>query len=478
MVRLRFAPSPTGDLHVGGLRTALFCWLYARQRSGKFILRLEDTDQNRLVEGSENSIIRMLEWSGLSIDEGPFDGGEYGPYRQSKRLNLYNQYVQELIEKNLAYRCFCSVERLDNLRNEQKIKGETPRYDRCCRKFSNEESLKKVDSGEIFVIRMKIPEKSEILILDDMIRGRISIDTSTSEDQILVKSDGFPTYHLAVVVDDHLMKITHVVRGEEWIPSFPKHLLLYRYFGWDPPKFAHLPLILNPDRSKLSKRQMDVSVEDFKDQGYLPEALTNFVSLLGWSSKEDREIFSIKKLVKEFSFKRINKSGAIFDREKLNWMNQKYIQNLDQKDLIRRLGVFLESKSFYKLNPDFLKKVIQIQQSRLITLMDFSESLSFFVDENPETKNSQILSFLKEKSSKKVLVEFHQQVSSVESLNKENLGIIVKNVQKGTNIKGSNLWLPIRYAITLEVKGPDLNLIVDLFGREKCLRLVERAIEI
>ena len=478
MVRLRFAPSPTGNLHVGGLRTALFCWLYARQRNGKFILRLEDTDQKRLVKDSENDLISMLEWSGISIDESPFDGGDFAPYRQSERLNIYNHHVQGLIHKNLAYRCFCSEERINSLRNEQRLKGKTPRYDRLCRKISNKESRKKVESGEDFVIRMKIPEESECLILDDIIRGRISIDTSNSEDQVIMKSDGFPTYHFAVVVDDHLMKITHVVRGEEWLPSFPKHLLLYRYFGWDPPKFAHLPLILNPDRSKLSKRQMDVSVEDFRDQGYLPEALINFVSLLGWSPLEEREIFSLSELVKEFSFKRINKSGAIFDREKLNWMNHKYIQNLDQKDLIRRLRLFLESKSFKNLNPDFVKKIIQIQQARLVTLKDFFEKLPFFLDDNPETNNSQVLSLLKEKSSKLVLEEFHKQLSSIEILSKENLQIIVKNIQKKTNLKGANLWLPLRYAITLEVKGPDLNLIVDLFGKEKCLRLIERAIEI
>ncbi len=478
MVRLRFAPSPTGYLHVGGLRTALFSWLYAKQKNGKFILRLEDTDQNRLVKGSENALIRMLKWSGISIDEGPLDGGEFGPYRQSERLHIYNHYVQELINKNLAYRCFCSLERLDSLRNEQRLKGETPRYDKFCRKLSNEQSKKKVESGEMYVIRMKIPEKSEVLILDDIIRGRISIDTSNTEDQVILKSDGFPTYHLAVVVDDYLMKITHVVRGEEWLPSFPKHLLLYRYFGWDSPKFAHLPLILNPDRSKLSKRQMDVAVEDFRDQGYIPEALINFITLLGWSPIEKREIYSLKELVKEFSFKKINKSGAIFDREKLNWMNHKYIQNLDQKDLIKRLSSFSKSKSFKKLNPDFLKKVVQIQQSRLITLNNFFERLPYFVDDNPKTTNSKVLCLLKQKSSKIVLDEFYKQVLSLENLNKENLGIVVKNVQNKTSLNGTDLWLPLRYAITLEVKGPDLNLIVDLFGKEKCLRLVKRAIEI
>ena len=273
MVRLRFAPSPTGYLHVGGLRTALFCWFYVRQQGGKLIFRLEDTDQKRLVEGAENGLIGMLEWAGIDLDESPRSGGESGPYRQSERLKIYNQYVRKLLEEDNAYRCFCSLERLEKLKDEQRAKGETPRYDGFCRYLPREEVRRRTDSGEAHVVRMKIPEIPETMVLNDLIRGSVSIETSKTEDQIIIKSDGFPTYHLAVVVDDHLMKITHVVRGEEWLPSFPKHLLLYRYFGWDPPQFAHLPLILNPDRSKLSKRQGDVAVEDFRDQGYLPEGL-------------------------------------------------------------------------------------------------------------------------------------------------------------------------------------------------------------
>ncbi len=320
MVRLRFAPSPTGYLHVGGLRTALFCWLYARKNGGKFIFRLEDTDQKRAVSGAENELIRMLEWAGIDIDEGPHLGGEMAPYRQSERLEIYNQYAGKLLDQGNAYPCFCTAERLEKLRDEQHAKGETPRYDGFCRNLSKDESARRIDSGEVHVIRMKIPEVSESIVLNDLIRGSVSIETGQSEDQVIVKSDGFPTYHLAVVVDDHLMEITHVVRGEEWLPSFPKHLLLYRYFGWNPPQFAHLPLILNPDRSKLSKRQGDVAVEDFREKGYLPESLINFIALLGWSPKEERELFTLPELVEEFSFERVNKSGAVFDLEKLNWM--------------------------------------------------------------------------------------------------------------------------------------------------------------
>jgi len=478
MVRLRFAPSPTGFLHVGGLRTALFCWLYARQQSGKFIFRLEDTDQKRLVEGAETDLIHMLEWAGIELDEGPEIGGDFGPYRQSERLEIYRQHVHKLLDEDHAYPCFCSTERLDNLRDEQRANGEIPRYDGLCRRLKKEESARRVVSGETHVVRMKIPEIPETLVLNDLIRGRVSIETSQTEDQVIVKSDGFPTYHLAVVVDDHLMQITHVVRGEEWLPSFPKHLLLYRYFGWDPPEFAHLPLILNPDRTKLSKRQGDVAVEDFRDQGFLAETLVNFISLLGWSPADDRELFTLAELIEEFSFVRVNKSGAVFDREKLNWMNQQYIQNLDQQDLVRRVAPFVAKTVYAEQDMDLLEKAVKILQPRLVTLAETAKRLALFFDEEPQATDPEVLSLLKEESSKLVLAEFIKQLQTIKKLNEENLGSVVKNVQTVTNIKGKNLWMPLRYAITLEAQGPDLKLIVDLFGREKCMRLALNAYEL
>ena len=478
MVRLRFAPSPTGFLHVGGLRTALFCWLYARQQSGKFIFRLEDTDQKRLVKGAETDLIHMLEWAGIELDEGPEIGGDFGPYRQSERLEIYRQHVRKLFDEDHAYPCFCSIERIDNLRDGQRTNGETPRYDGLCRRLKKEESARRVVSGETHVVRMKIPEIPETLVLNDLIRGRVSIETSQTEDQVIVKSDGFPTYHLAVVVDDHLMQITHVVRGEEWLPSFPKHLLLYRYFGWDPPEFAHLPLILNPDRTKLSKRQGDVAVEDFRDQGFLAETLVNFISLLGWSPADDRELFTLAELIEEFSFGRVNKSGAVFDREKLNWMNQQYIQNLDQQDLVRRVAPFVAKTVYAEQDMELLEKAVKILQPRLVTLAETAKRLALFFDEEPQATDPEVLSLLKEESSKLVLAEFIKQLQTIEKLNEENLGSVVKNVQTVTNIKGKNLWMPLRYAITLEAQGPDLKLIVDLFGREKCMRLALNAYEL
>ena len=466
MVRLRFAPSPTGLLHVGGLRTALFCWFYVRQHAGQFIFRLEDTDQKRLVEGAENDLVRMLEWAGIDLDEAPEIGGNYGPYRQSERLEIYKTHAQKLLDQDHAYPCFCSTERLDNLRDEQRANGETPRYDGFCRKLNKHESSLRIDSGESHVVRMKIPEIPETIVLNDLIRGTVSIETSQIEDQVIVKSDGFPTYHLAVVVDDHLMQISHVVRGEEWLPSFPKHLLLYRYFGWEPPEFAHLPLILNPDRTKLSKRQGDVAVEDFRDQGFLPESLVNFISLLGWSPPDDREIFSLAELVNEFSFLRVNKSGSIFDREKLNWMNQQYIQKMDLDELLRRLQPFLTKTPYAQEDETLLVKAVKILQSRLVTLAEIGNRLSLFFDEHPQATDPEVLSVLREETSKQVLAEFVRQLELTDCLTEENLGSIVKNVQNATNIKGKQLWMPLRYSITLEAQGPDLKKIVDLFGKE------------
>jgi len=313
-VRVRFAPSPTGYLHVGGLRTALFNFLFARHSGGKFILRIEDTDRARYVEGAVDNLINTLRWAGLDYDEGPSAGGELGPYVQSERLEIYDEHVRILLESGAAYRCFCSPERLETMRKEQEKKKLQPKYDRTCLRLSPKEIEDNLTANKPFVVRMKVPDDATIRF-SDIVRGEVEFSTERVDDQVLLKSDGYPTYHLANVVDDHLMKISHVIRGEEWLPSTPKHVLLYEAFGWEMPVFAHLPLLLNPDRSKLSKRQGDVAVEDYRDKGYLKEALVNFVALLGWNPGDAREIFSLKELEKEFSLDKVNKSGAVFNVE-------------------------------------------------------------------------------------------------------------------------------------------------------------------
>jgi exopolysaccharide biosynthesis WecB/TagA/CpsF family protein len=314
-VRTRFAPSPTGFLHIGGLRTALYNYLYAKQHKGKFILRIEDTDQERLVPNAQQQLIQTLKSFNLEFDEGPGIEGKYGPYIQSQRLHLYQEYVQKLLDSKAAYYCFCTTERLQELREMQEQVHQPSKYDRHCLQLNIKEIEEKIKNNEPHVVRLRIPEGHTSF--NDLIRGEVSVDNQVLDDQIILKSDGYPTYHLANVVDDHLMKITHVIRGEEWIPSTPKHIILYQAFGWLPPEFSHLPLLLNADKSKLSKRQGDVAAEDYLQKGYLPEALLNFIALLGWNPGTDDEIFSLSELTTKFTLEKVQKSGAVFNIQKL-----------------------------------------------------------------------------------------------------------------------------------------------------------------
>ena len=313
-VRVRFAPSPTGYLHVGGLRTALYNFLYARKHHGVFILRIEDTDRTRYVEGAVENLMNTLHWAGLTFDEGPGVGGDCGPYIQSERLAVYREHAEQLVREGKAYYAFDTPEELEEMKAAQEKQRLMPKYDRRALRLTPEEIRRKLADGVPSVIRLKVPDDTSI-VLDDTIRGRVEFQSAMIDDQVLLKSDGYPTYHLANVVDDHLMGVTHVIRGEEWLSSTPKHVILYQDFGWTMPEFAHLPLLLNPDRSKLSKRQGDVAVEEYRQKGYLPEALVNFIAFLGWNPGDEREIFSLQELIQEFSLERVGKSGAVFSIE-------------------------------------------------------------------------------------------------------------------------------------------------------------------
>jgi len=330
-VRTRFAPSPTGFLHVGGLRTALYNYLYAKQNDGDFILRIEDTDRERFVEGAVENLIDTLKWVGLEYDEGPDKEGSHGPYIQSQRLELYKEYAQKLIDSGHAYYCFCTPERLEEMRKEQMDAKKAPMYDRKCLKLSDEEIREKLKNNTPYVIRLKMPDK--IIQFEDVIRHRVSFNANDIDDSILMKSDGYPTYHLANVVDDYLTEITHVIRGEEWLPSTPKHIILYESFGWEPPTFAHLPLLLNKDRTKLSKRQNDVAVEDYIKNGYLKEAINNFIAFLGWNPGGEQEIYSLEEMVQGFKLDKVHKAGAIFDIDKFDWFNWQWKRRLFLEDL-------------------------------------------------------------------------------------------------------------------------------------------------
>lgn len=332
-IRSRFAPSPTGYLHIGGLRTALYAYLFARKNGGDFLLRIEDTDRERLVDGAIENFINILRHTGIDFDAGPGKEDEFGPYIQSERVGRHKELAHQLVEEGKAYKCFCTSERLEKVREEQMLLKQAPMYDRHCRYLSEKEVQENIDTGHSYVIRQAIP-LNERVQFTDAIRGKLNFDTNTLDDHVLFKSDGFPTYHLAAIADDHDMQITHIIRGEEWLPSAPKHVLLFQAFGWEVPEYAHLPLILNKDRTKLSKRQNDVSTESYLEKGYTKEALINFIAMLGWAPSDNREIFSLKELEENFDLSRVQKSGAIFDSEKLNWFNwqwkrRQYLENLE-----------------------------------------------------------------------------------------------------------------------------------------------------
>ncbi|KAF0139529.1 MAG: glutamyl/glutaminyl-tRNA synthetase [Stygiobacter sp.] len=379
-VRVRFAPSPTGYLHVGGLRTALYNFLFARKNNGKFILRIEDTDRNRYVEGAVENLIASLKWCGLEYDEGPDKEGGFGPYMQSQRLDLYKKYADELIEKGHAYYCFCTPERLQVLKEEQAAqKLPQAKYDKHCLSLSKAEIDEKLASGIAHVVRLNVIPNQKI-VFNDIIRNRVEFDSSNVDDQVLIKGDGYPTYHVANVVDDHLMQISHVIRGEEWLSSTPKHVLLYDFFGWEKPIFAHLPLLLNPDRSKLSKRQGDVAVEDYRAKGFLKEALVNFVALLGWNAGDDKEFYYMNELIESFSLERVNNSGAVFDLEKLNWINAEHLRKKSDLELLEMLKTEILNFQFSILNysDEHLLQVVVAMKERVSFVKEYLTKSPYF----------------------------------------------------------------------------------------------------
>ena len=483
-VRVRFAPSPTGYLHIGGLRTALYDYLFAKNQGGKYILRIEDTDQSRYVDDAIENLIHSLEWAGVVHDEGVFieDGkivqkGEYGPYIQSERLDIYKQYIDELLESGKAYYCFCDKDRLEKIREEQKSSGATLGYDGHCRTLSKEEAHEKIKNGEEYVIRLKMPENTDI-VFDDMVRGKISINTEDIDDQVLLKADGFPTYHLAVVVDDYLMKITHVIRGEEWLTSAPKHVYLYEAFGWEAPEFIHLPTVLNSEKKKLSKRQGDVSVEDFKAKGYLPEALVNYLALVGWSPDSNEEFFTMQELVEQFSIKRVSRTGGVFDKNKLDWVNEHYLREGDL-DRITKIAIpyLIESKYIKEEDVDnnyeWVKTLVSIVKDRLSTVSEISEKVKYIFDNEVEMEDEETLELLKGESVLELLNCFKEELEKIDVVDEEFSKSIMKIIQKSTGIKGKNLFMPTRVALTGHIHGPEFSKIIYLLGKQNILNRIQ-----
>ena len=475
VVRTRIAPSPTGDPHVGTAYVALFNYAWARKNGGQFVLRIEDTDRERSNAASERMIFDSLRWLGLEWDEGPDVGGPHGPYRQSERSELYREHAELLVERGGAYPCFCTRERLDALREEQRAaKASVMGYDRHCRALSREEAARRRAAGDPHVIRLAMPTEGATVVRD-LLRGELEFDNTLVDDQVLMKSDGFPTYHLANVVDDRLMGITHVIRAEEWISSLPKHAQLYRAFGWPEPTFCHLPLLRNADKSKISKRKNPVSLNFYRRAGYLPEAMLNYLALMGWAISADREEFSLAEFIAAFDLKDITLGGPVFDLEKLTWMNGKYIRTMPVADLLERLRATV-------LSDEYLLKVLPLAHERVEKLEDFVDyARFFFVGEVAYDGEAREKLVAKKRSAAETadalsrLLE--ERLDPLLDWTAANLEAVMRAFAEAISWKPGDLFMPVRIAVTGKAATPPLFETMEVLGREVCRRRLRRAVE-
>ena len=500
-VRVRFAPSPTGPLHIGGVRTALYNYLFAKKHNGTFILRIEDTDQTRYVANAQKYIVDALKWCNIPFDEGPQKNEKFGPYRQSERKDLYKKYANILIERGWAYYAFDTSEQLDTERKGHEEKGKTFIYNWHNRQkgrlvnslvLSEDEVQKRIDSGDKYVIRFKTPQ-DEVLILEDEIRGTIKIDTNTLDDKILFKSDGMPTYHLANIVDDHLMEISHVIRGEEWLPSLPLHTLLYRAFSWSAPKFAHLPLILKPvGKGKLSKRDGDklgfpvfplaykneVSGDvsrGYKEDGYFNDAFINMLAFLGWNPGTERELFSLEELVQEFDLKRVSKSGAKFNPDKTKWFQQQYMQTKTDVELIDLFIPILEEKGI-SIEKNYVQKVIASVKERAVFVYDFWALSSFFFI-TPNAYDAKNVKKNWKEGTPDLMQELISVISLIEDFSSKNTEKVIKEWISGKEISFGKVMQPLRLSLVGKLAGPHLFDIIAMIGKEKTIKRLENAIK-
>ena len=483
-VRVRYAPSPTGEPHVGNIRSALFNWLYARHTGGSFIVRIEDTDQARLVPGATEAILEALTWLGLDWDEGPGRDAAHGPYVQSERLSLYREHVERLIDEEKAYRCYCTPHRLEEMRRTQRGTGQRSGYDRRCREPSEAEKAKA--EGAASVVRFKMPLDGEITV-NDAVRGEVSFQASLLDDFVLLKSDGFPTYHLANVVDDHLMEITHVMRAEEWLPSAPRHRQLYAAFGYEMPLLVHLPIILGPDRSKLSKRHGATSVLQFRDDGYLPAAMLNFLALLGWSLDDASELFTREELIAHFSLERIIASPAVFNHEKLDWFNGVYIRQLPKKELAEALLPFLErpeaegglpEEVVRPLDPTHMQSIAPLVQERLKTLSDGAAWSYLFQTALHYDPRLLVQKGMDPRGTRRALQASLERLEGAGSWNAETLEDILRPLAEELEMKTGQLFGALRAAVTGRTASPPLFDTMAVLGGEQCLARLRVAMDL
>jgi len=474
-IRVRFAPSPTGYLHVGGARSALFNYLFARRHGGDFLLRIEDTDRSRFVEGALAEIYDSLRWLGLDWDEGPGKDGGCGPYVQSERLHIYKERAAQLLQSGHAYRCFCTSERLAEVRAEQEKAGGATGYDRRCRDLSPEEVERNLAAGASHVVRLKIP-LGRTVVFNDLIRGQIEYQSDVLDDLVLMKADGFPTYHMANVVDDREMRITHVLRGDEWIASTPRHVLLYEAFGWTPPAFAHLPVILSPDGGKLSKRKGAASVLDYKRGGFLPEALFNFLALLGWAPGDDREKMSIQEMIDAFSLEQVSAKASVLDEKKLEWMNGTYMAERSAESLLGDVVPAWKERG-YDVADDYAVKVIELMKGRSRRITELVDtSTYFFVDPITYDEKASKKCFNAEGAQRLGLIS--KAIEEIGDFSGAKIEEVYRNLSESQSIPFGNLILPTRLSVSGESSGPGLFEMMEVIGKEKVLKRISAAIKI
>lgn len=480
-IRVRFAPSPTGYLHIGGARTALFNYFFARRYNGKFILRIEDTDRERLKEDSVSQIISSMRWLGIDWDEGPEVGGEYGPYYQSERLNLYRKEAQRLIDEGKAYYCFCTEEDIEKEREEQKALKIPYRYSGKCSSLSKEEIEKNLREGKPYVVRIKIPREGNTVV-DDMIRGTVSFDNSQLDDYIILKSNNIPTYNFACVVDDHFMKISHIIRAEEHLSNTPKQVLIYKALGYEVPNFAHISMILAPDRSKLSKRHGATSVGEFKEQGYLKEALVNYLTLLGWAPGGDEEIFSVEDTINKFSLDKVSKTAAVYDTNKLAWINGNYLRTLDLDYITKEAIPFLIKRGLISEDEvekryDYIKRVVCAVREKVKLLSEIADASIYFFKDIEEYDPKGVQKRFMKDNVIELLTKGMEALKNTSDFSVESVEKAYRDLIEELGIKGGDIIHPTRLALSGKTVGPGLFDIISILGKEECLKRMNKAIE-
>lgn len=484
-IRVRFAPSPTGQIHIGNIRTALFTWLYARKHNGTTVLRIEDTDQDRSTAEFEEIILQETDWLGLDWDEGVRAGGDYGPYRQSDRLDIYDEYIDRLIEEDKAYYCYCTDEELDEMREEAKAKGKPPKYNGRCRNLSAEERKELEAEGREPAVRFKMPTEEIKIVVNDLVHGEVEFSSEVLDDFVIVKSDGLPTYNFAVVIDDHLMEISHVIRGEDHLSNTPKQQLIYDALDWEMPEFGHLPMILGEDKSKLSKRSGEayVYVSEYRQKGYLPEALINFLALLGWSSGDEEELFTVEEIIDNFSMERINNSPSVFDVEKLNWMNGHHIREAELDRIVDLAIPYLQEAGYIadELSDEeysYVAQIVDVVRDSLDYVAQITDHVDIFFGELEYEDKEEVMDCFQQEDVDLVLETLKDRLAVLDDYNPDSVLEEMRAILNDLPVGGRLFYHPTRYALTGKGSGPELYQVVSILGKEETINRLDKALNL